>query len=293
MLLKEAYHQLQSELLTIYDNREAGIIADWIIEEITKWTKSQRIIHHDSHLTPDQEIQYRKFQDEILQGKPLQYVLGYSWFKGHRFNVNEHVLIPRPETEELVDSIVHFSKDIEEINNIPFRALDIGTGSGCIAISLQLQFPQWEVWAIDKSTTALEIASQNASQLNATINFKAVDILSSSINHDLPAFNLIVSNPPYIPQEDKHEMTAQVLDHEPHLALFVTNNDPLQFYKAIIVFSEHHLIRGGTLWFETHMSYAEDVANLMITYDYLEVQIKKDFQGKDRIVSGKKAGASL
>jgi release factor glutamine methyltransferase len=293
MLLKEAYHQLQSELLTIYDNREAGIIADWIIEEITKWTKSQRIIHHDFHLTPDQEIQYRKFQDEILQGKPLQYVLGYSWFKGHRFNVNEHVLIPRPETEELVDSIVHFSKDIEEINNIPFRALDIGTGSGCIAISLQLQFPQWEVWAIDKSTTALEIASQNASQLNATINFKAVDILSSSINHDLPAFNLIVSNPPYIPQEDKHEMTAQVLDHEPHLALFVTNNDPLQFYKAIIVFSEHHLIRGGTLWFETHMSYAEDVANLMKTYDYLEVQIKKDFQGKDRIVSGTKAGASL
>jgi len=293
MLLKEAYHQLQSALLAIYDNREAGVIADWIIEEITKWTKSQRIIHHDFHLTPDQEIQYRKFQDEILQGKPLQYVLGYSWFKGHRFNVNEHVLIPRPETEELVDSIVHFSKDIEEINNIPFRALDIGTGSGCIAISLQLQFPQWEVWAIDKSTTALEIASQNASQLSATINFKAVDILSSSITHDLPAFNLIVSNPPYIPQEDKHEMTAQVLEHEPHLALFVTNNDPLQFYKAIMVFSEHHLIRGGTLWFETHMSYAEDVANLMKTYDYLEVQIKKDFQGKDRIVSGTKAGASL
>ena len=293
MLLKEAYHQLQSALLAIYDNREAGVIADWIIEEITKWTKSQRIIHHDFHLTPDQEIQYRKFQDEILQGKPLQYVLGYSWFKGHRFNVNEHVLIPRPETEELVDSIVHFSKDIEEINNIPFRALDIGTGSGCIAISLQLQFPQWEVWAIDKSTTALETASQNASQLNATINFKAVDILSSSINHDLPAFNLIVSNPPYIPQEDRHEMTAQVLEHEPQLALFVTNNDPLQFYKAIMVFSEHHLIRGGTLWFETHMSYAEDVANLMKTYDYLEVQIKKDFQGKDRIVSGTKAGASL
>jgi len=293
MLLKEAYHQLQSALLAIYDNREASVIADWIMEEITTWTKSQRIIHHDFHLAPEQEIQYRKFQDEILQGKPLQYVLGYSWFKGHRFNVNEHVLIPRPETEELVDSIVHFSKDIQEINNIPFRALDIGTGSGCIAISLQLQFPQWEVWAIDKSTTALEIAFQNASQLNATINFKAVDILSSSINHDLPAFNLIVSNPPYIPQEDKHEMTAQVIDHEPHLALFVTNNDPLQFYKAIMVFSEHHLIRGGTLWFETHMSYAEDVANLMKTYDYLGVQIKKDCQGKDRIVSGTKAGASL
>lgn len=293
MLLKEAYHQLQAALLAIYDNREASVIADWIIEEITKWTKSQRIIHHDLHLTPDQEMQYRNFQDEILQGKPLQYVLGYTWFKGHRFNVNEHVLIPRPETEELVDSIVHFSKDIEEKNNIPFRALDIGTGSGCIAISLQLQFPQWEVWAIDKSTTALEIATQNALQLNATINFKMEDILSNSVNHDLPAFNLIVSNPPYIPQEDKHEMTAQVLDHEPHLALFVTNNDPLQFYKAIMVFCEHHLIRGGTLWFETHMSYAENVAELMKTNDFIKVQIQKDFQGKDRIVSGMKAGASL
>lgn len=293
MLLKEAYHQLQSALLAIYDNREASVIADWIMEEITKWTKSQRIIHHDFHLTAEQEIQYTKFQDEILSGKPLQYVLGYSWFKGHRFNVNEHVLIPRPETEELVDSIIHFSKEIEIINSIPFRALDIGTGSGCIAISLQHQFPQWEIWAIDKSTTALELAIQNASALNAKINFKALDILSNSINHDLPTFNLIVSNPPYIPLEDKHEMTAQVLDHEPHLALFVTNNDPLQFYKAIIAFSETQLIRGGTLWFETHMSYAEGVADLMKKNDYTNIQIRKDFQGKDRIVSGMKAGASL
>jgi release factor glutamine methyltransferase len=293
MLLKEAYHQLQSALLAIYDNREAGVIADWIMEEITKWTKSQRIIHHDFHLTPEQEIQFIQFKDEILLGKPLQYVLGYSWFKGHRFNVNEHVLIPRPETEELVDSIIHFSKDIEGINNVPFRALDIGTGSGCIAISLHHQFPKWEVWAIDKSPTALALAEKNATELNTTINFRELDVLNETHNDHLPSFNLIVSNPPYIPHEDKHEMTTQVLEHEPHMALFVTNNDPLQFYKAIIVFSEHHLIRGGTLWFETHMSYAEDVAALMKTHDYVDVQIRKDFQGKDRIVNGTKAGASL
>ncbi|MEY3375826.1 MAG: peptide chain release factor N(5)-glutamine methyltransferase [Bacteroidota bacterium] len=293
MLLKEAYHHLQSSLLAIYDNREAGVIADWIMEEITKWSKSQRIIHHDFHLTPEQDIQYTKFKNEILEGKPLQYVLGYSWFKGHKLTVNEHVLIPRPETEELVDSIINFSEITQEKNKIPFRAIDIGTGSGCIAISLQHAFPDWEIWAIDKSATALKLASQNATQLNVKIHFKELDILSDSLNHDLPAFNLIVSNPPYIPNEDKHEMTAQVLDHEPHLALFVTNNDPLQFYKSIISFSEQHLTRGGTLWFETHMSYAEEVAALMRQHEYEEVKVQKDFQGKDRIVSGIRAGASL
>jgi release factor glutamine methyltransferase len=293
MLLKEAYHQLQSELLAIYDNREASVIADWIMEEITTWTKSQRIVHHDFHLNQEQEIQFSHYKNEILAGKPLQYVLGYSWFKGHKFSVNEHVLIPRPETEELVDSIVHYTRTIEEKNKIPFRALDIGTGSGCIAISLQHEFPDWEVWAIDKSPAALKLASQNATQLNVKIHLKELDILSDSLNHDLPAFNLIVSNPPYIPYEDKHEMTAQVLDHEPHLALFVTNNDPLQFYKSIISFSEQHLTRGGTLWFETHMAYAEEVADLMKLNEYEEVKVQKDFQGKDRIVSGIRAGASL
>ena len=121
MLLKEAYHQLQSELLAIYDNREASVIADWIMEEITTWTKSQRIVHHDFHLNQEQEIQFLHYKNEILAGKPLQYVLGYSWFKGHKFSVNEHVLIPRPETEELVDSIVHYTRTIEEKNKIPFK----------------------------------------------------------------------------------------------------------------------------------------------------------------------------
>jgi release factor glutamine methyltransferase len=203
------------------------------------------------------------------------------------------VLIPRPETEELVDEIISYHTQLLEKNITPFKALDIGTGSGCIAISLQLEFPHWEVWAIDKSTTALATAKENAGQLNVNIHFKETDILSDvHINH-LPAFNVIVSNPPYIPQKDKKEMTAQVLDHEPPLALFVTNQDPLEFYKAILVFSEHHLIRGGTLWFETHMDYAYQVADLMKKEEYEEVIVKKDIQGKDRIVSGKRGGASL
>ena len=293
MLLKEAYHQLQTVLLPIYSNREASVIAEWIIEEITGWTKSKRIIYNDHHLNPEQEQLYFQYEKELLQGKPVQYVIGKSWFKGRTFKVNEHVLIPRPETEELVNEIISYHTHSLEKNTSPFKALDIGTGSGCIAISLQLELPHWEVWAIDKSTAALDTAKENADQLNANIHFKEIDILSDAYINHLPAFNLIVSNPPYIPHTDKKEMTAQVIDHEPHLALFVTNQDPLQFYKAILSFSEHHLIRGGTLWFETHMDYAHDVAALMKTEEYEEVIVRKDLQGKDRIVSGKRGGASL
>jgi len=291
MLLKEAYHQLHAELLALYDHREAAAIADWIIEDITNWTKSQRILHHDVEFTEAQESRFSSMKKELLSGKPLQYVVGYSWFKGKKFKVNEQVLIPRPETEELVDAIIQ--QQSTEKNKDQLKVVDIGTGSGCIAISLQLHFPQWEVWALDKSSTALAVAKENASQLNANIKTKEVDILSALTIDDLPAFHVIVSNPPYIPLTDKQEMTAQVLEHEPHLALFVTNHDPLQFYKSIIAFSEHHLIRCGSLWFETHMSYAKDVAQLMRESDYLEVVIKKDFQGKDRIVSGRRSGASL
>lgn len=293
MLMKEAYHQLQVELQHLYDKREAIAISDWIIEDISNLTKSQRIIHHDIQFTPDQEIRFFDTRKQLLEGKPVQYVLGYAWFKGEKFKVNEHVLIPRPETEELVDTIIEYEKAISGGIKQEHTILDIGTGSGCIAISLQLAFPHWHVWAIDKSHLTLETAAENARQLLTSINFKEIDILSNKNNDQLPPFHLIVSNPPYIPNEDKHEMTAQVLEHEPHLALFVTNDDPLQFYKAILSFSESHLIRGGTIWFETHMNYAQDVATLLKENDYLDVVIKKDFQGRDRIVSGKRSGASL
>lgn len=293
MLLKEAYHQLQSGLHTIYDNRESGVIADWIMEDITKWTKSQRIIHQDYHLTREQEVLLTTFKDKLLAGKPLQYVLGYTWFKGHRFTVDEHVLIPRPETEELVDLILKVGKARAKKDDTSYKVLDIGTGSGCIAISLELAYPEWEVWGIDKSTSALTVASRNAKQLNASVNFKQIDILMDPPIDHLPAFDLIVSNPPYIPLEEMDEMTTQIVEHEPHMALFVTNNDPLQFYKAILKFSEHHLIRGGAIWLETHMAYAGDVSSLLQENDYVDVAIHKDFQGKERIVRGTRAGASL
>ena len=274
MLMKEAYHILQSDLSALYDSREAANIADWVMEDVTKWTKSQRIIHHNQPLSDEQVDVLLHFKNELQQGRPIQYILGYSWFRGLQLKVNDHVQ----------------HKHVGEIN---LKAMDIGTGSGCIAIALQHEFADWEVWAVDTSATALLIAAENAKQLNLEIHFKQADILTDLKIDHLPVFDLIVSNPPYIPIENKEEITKQVLNHEPHLALFISNNDPLQFYKAIVKFSEFHLRRGGTLWFETHMDYANDVAIFLRENDYENVFVLKDFQGKDRIVTAKKTGDSL
>ena len=293
MLMKEAYHVLQSDLSSLYDNREAANIADWVMEEVTKWTKSQRIIHHNQPLTDEQVDLLLQFKNELQEGRPIQYVLGYSWFRGLQLKVNEQVLIPRPETEELVEAIKNYYTQNKHVGDNKLKAMDIGTGSGCIAIALQHEIPDWEVWAIDTSDSALSIATENAKQLNQEIQFKQADILTELKIDHLPFFDVIVSNPPYIPIENKEEMTKQVLDHEPHLALFISNKDPLQFYKAIVKFSEFHLRRGGTLWFETHMDYANDVAIFLRENDYENVFVLKDFQGKDRIVTAKKTGDSL
>ena len=291
--MKEAYHILQSDLSALYDSREAANIADWVMEDVTKWTKSQRIIHHNQPLSDEQVDVLLHFKNELQQGRPIQYILGYSWFRGLQLKVNEHVLIPRPETEELIEAIKKYHVQHKHVGEINLKAMDIGTGSGCIAIALQHEFADWEVWAVDTSATALLIAAENAKQLNLEIHFKQADILTDLKIDHLPVFDLIVSNPPYIPIENKEEMTKQVLNHEPHLALFISNNDPLQFYKAIVKFSEFHLRRGGTLWFETHMDYANDVAIFLRENDYENVFVLKDFQGKDRIVTAKKTGDSL
>ena len=293
MLMKEAYHILQSDLSALYDSREAANIADWVMEDVTKWTKSQRIIHHNQQLSDEQVDVLLHFKNELQQGRPIQYILGYSWFRGLQLKVNEHVLIPRPETEELIEAIKKYHVQHKHVGEINLKAMDIGTGSGCIAIALQHEFADWEVWAVDTSATALLIAAENAKQLNLEIHFKQADILTDLKIDHLPVFDLIVSNPPYIPIENKEEITKQVLNHEPHLALFISNNDPLQFYKAIVKFSEFHLRRGGTLWFETHMDYANDVAIFLRENDYENVFVLKDFQGKDRIVTAKKTGDSL
>ena len=293
MRIKEAYHQLQQSIQPLYENREASNIADLIMEDITGWDRSRRIVHHDALLSEPQLERYTHCKEELLHGRPTQYVLGHAWFCGMRLQVDEHVLIPRPETEELVMEVKKMYADISTDRDHLFKMVDIGTGSGCIAIALKKYFPDWDVWAVDKYNGALAIAKKNAVLLDTEVRFVASDILKEAKTDFLPAFDLIISNPPYIPSEDKSAMDDRVLDHEPHDALFVTDNDPLQFYKAIIAFSEQHLLRGGMLFFETHELYAQEVAALLEANGFEHIVVKKDFQEKERIVMGRRAGASL
>lgn len=263
------------------------------MEDITGWDRSRRIIHHDALLSEPQLERYVHCKEELLHGRPTQYVLGYTWFCDMRFQVDEHVLIPRPETEELVMEVKKMYADIPSDGDYRFKVIDIGTGSGCIAIALKKYFPDWDVWAVDKSNGALATAKTNAVLLNTAIHFIESDILKEAKSDHPPAFDIIISNPPYIPVEDQSEMDDRVLDHEPHAALFVTDNDPLQFYKAIIAFSDHHLLRGGMLFFETHELYAQEVAALLEENGFENISVKKDFQEKERMVFGRRTGASL
>jgi len=169
--IKEAYHQLQQSLQPVYENREASNIANLIMEDITGWDRTRRVIHHDESLTDTQLERYTQCREELLHGRPTQYVLGHAWFCDMRFQVDEHVLIPRPETEELVMEVKKMYADIQIGNDYRFKLIDIGTGSGCIAIALKKYFPDWDVWALDKSDQALGIAKTNAVLLDTEIQF--------------------------------------------------------------------------------------------------------------------------
>jgi len=171
----------------------------------------------------------------------------------------------------------------------PIRVLDVGTGSGCIAVSLKKKKPEWEIWAVDLSTDALEVAKQNARSLAAEINFVQIDMLNEKSRADLPVFDMIISNPPYIPLKDKAEMRENVLLHEPHLALFVSNDDPLIFYKEIIRFANTHLKHAGSLFFEIHDQLAEQVVSLLSANNYDQIFLKKDMQDRDRMISAIKS----
>ena len=293
MHIREAYQDIRTTLSELYESREASVMADMVLEEVTGWDRSARLVHFDSELDEEQLVKFENCKKELLNGRPIQYVLGHTWFCDMRFRVDERALIPRPETEELIHLIKQQYQETPVRNDYTFRALDIGTGSGCIAISLKKYFPEWEVWSLDKSQGALELARQNAVLLETEVHFAAYDILNDPRTTDWKSIDLIVSNPPYIPAAESREMAKHVLDHEPHMALFTTQENPLEFYEAILDFGDLHLLRGGMMFFETHMDYAEDVAKLMEEHDFTEVIIHKDMQGKDRMVYGTRGGSSL
>src|SRR5579859_1016670 len=281
MELQQAQEGLVAQIRPLYDEREASLIADWVMEQITGLKKIDRILQKKTHLQPEKLELLKQYTGELRTGRPVQYVLHESWFMGMKLYVDEHVLIPRPETEELVQWAIGEMA----LHPAPESAiLDVGTGSGCIAIALQRQLPGTTVHACDISENALAIAKRNADANGAVINFQKVNFLDRTQWETLPPVHTIVSNPPYIPLGEKDSMARHVVDFEPHLALFVENEDPLIFYRALATFALKKQSLQGQLLVEIHEDLAQAVANLFHETGLTTIEVKKDMQGKDRII---------
>ncbi|MFY7652425.1 MAG: peptide chain release factor N(5)-glutamine methyltransferase [Chitinophagaceae bacterium] len=280
MNIGEAYQKLVSSLQPIYDHSEAKAITQHIFQHYFQLTNTDRLIKKQLPLSAEQIIILNKVEADLLKGKPLQYLLGETFFCGNRFVVNEAVLIPRPETEELVEWVVN---DWQHLNEKPINLIDIGTGSGCIAISLQKQFAQSVVTAIDVSAEALQVAKQNAANNGVKIGFECINFLQFEGRKKLPFFDIIVSNPPYIALSEKSSMHKNVLDFEPHTALFVEDKNPLLFYEAIENFAQKHLNKQGAIYMEINEALGQETAYIFQNKGWKTV-LKKDMFGKDRML---------
>ncbi len=276
---EEAEKRLTESLVTIYDEGEAAAIAGWVVEHFSSLKRADRLLKNKTCLAETEIAELDRAQERLLKAEPVQYVLNESWFSGLKFFVDNNVLIPRPETEELVEWVISDCK----FPIASLRILDIGSGSGCIPVSLKRRIRKADVWGCDISTGALAVANKNAATLGTEVNFLPLDFLDRTSWSRLPLVDIITSNPPYIPESDKATMHDNVLAFEPHMALFVPNNDPLLFYKAIAALGKTHLEPGGSIYLEIHESLGTAVVDLYTNEGYKTI-LKKDMQGKDRMV---------
>lgn len=277
MSLQEIQLSLKNQLKALYDSIELQSIVNILIEEVTGWDKLQQNMHKSTPLREEQITLLQSYKDELLQGRPIQYVIQKAWFMGKAFFVNEQVLIPRPETEELVEWVMEYA----HIVNKPLDMVDIGTGSGCIAISLANALPDCHISGIDISKEAINIAQMNAQHLGATVSWIELDILHC---HHLPKqFDVMVSNPPYIPYREKQNMQAQVINHEPSIALFVDDTNPLIFYATIAALGKQALRPNGQIFFEIHYDQGQNMLHLLDEMGY-HAELRQDMYGKDRMV---------
>jgi len=275
--MQTALQLLRSQLQGLYPDTEIRSFSYLIIEKLTGFSRTEVYVNKNTLFSVEQQHEIESFIEKLKKYVPIQYILGETEFYGLPFYVNESVLIPRPETEELVDWIRN-----ENDRSAELKLLDIGTGSGCIAIALKHEFKNSVVDAFDISVDALDTAKQNSALNNLTINFSAIDILNVP---DLPTkWDIIVSNPPYITEREKEGMLANVLDHEPHLALFVPDNDPLLFYRNIALFAQKHLNANGKLYFEINREAGLSCIELLNTMGYRDVELRKDILRNDRMV---------
>jgi release factor glutamine methyltransferase len=284
---------LHKELTGIYEEQEAANIASWVLEHLTGASRIDRLMRKDTPLNTQQLRRLTEVHHRLLHHEPIQYVLGESYFYSLKLFVDNNVLIPRPETEELVDwvfkDVKAAGKDVFERR--PFEAdvttqlkiLDVGTGSGCIALALKKAMPKAEVWGCDVSEGALNVARRNGSELDIRVDFQGLDFLDTAQQKSLPTVDIVVSNPPYIPLDNKEAMRPNVVAHEPHTALFVPDNNALVFYEALARFGRHHLHPGGSIYCEIHEDLGREVVALFTREGYT-TELRKDMQGKERMV---------
>lgn len=275
------YRELWRTLEPLYGNGEARAITDYVLDVCFGLSKADIMCGAVDEMTAEKAAELNKIFGRLMEGEPVQYVLGRAEFSGRWFNVRPGVLIPRPETEELCAWITADSKA-----SASPKVLDIGTGSGCIAITLQLDMPESKVTAWDISADALDVARENAQQLGANVNFVKLDALNAKPEGE---WDVIVSNPPYICEKEKKDMAVNVLEHEPHTALFVPDADPLLFYRAITRLAVQTLSKGGRLYFEINPIYADDTCHMMRAEGMTAVELRSDMYGKQRMAKGVKA----
>lgn len=276
----ETFRQLTRKLSSVYPDGEAIAMARWVMEDGFGLTMTDLMLDKDNDLSSVQRQELQIIADRLLRKEPIQYVLGSTWFCGLRIHVEPGVLIPRPETEELVAWVC---ADRPAEGRGKQKVLDVGTGSGCIALALASE--GFAVEACDVSPEALRIARRNASDLSLEVGFFEKDILQDEVR-ECPSdpYDVIVSNPPYICQREAEEIESHVLDHEPHLALFVPDDDPLLFYRHIARYATTHLSPQGALYFEINRAYGEEVCEMLRQMGFRDVELRSDQFGNSRMV---------
>ncbi|MBA2422388.1 MAG: peptide chain release factor N(5)-glutamine methyltransferase [Chitinophagales bacterium] len=300
MTARSVFNYYKNALQLLYEIGEAETITHWIFEEKLGLTRTGLLLHGNEQISELKANELAAILLRLQKGEPVQYVVGFADFFGLRLKVNSSVLIPRPETEELVKRIINSYREKKIL-----RILDIGTGSGCIAIALKKNIPESTIYAIDISAEALSVAKENARMNEVEIMFHQYDILTGNENcadtklkkerefkslfidqtGSLRSFNLIVSNPPYVTEDEKISIHRNVLNFEPHLALFVPNNDPLKFYKSIISLAINHLDSSGKIWLEINPMHVELLHKILAENGFNTIETFTDVNGKNRFIS--------
>jgi release factor glutamine methyltransferase len=288
MLLKNYKSTFLQELSSLYEEQEIESFFYIILEKLHGFKRIDLALNPQKVMDGAHLKQWKNIVSELKKQRPVQYILGETEFYGLRFLVNENTLIPRPETEELVELIIESTN--YELRNTKLKVLDIGTGSGCIAISLAKHLPTSEVFAIDVSEKALDVAKKNAESNKVAIDFISTNILDvvnlSAVAGLYKQFDIIVSNPPYVRNLEKDQIKPNVLEYEPHLALFVDDIDPLLFYRKIAELAIKNLNPNGKLYFEINQYLGNETVELVKSFGFKNVKLIKDIYGNDRMIEG-------